>query len=189
MEQVDLTEHVATALVAVPQLSKELLQSLACLGGCSKRLQTSVCSIIVREGLGLLYSALDAAHQNEQEHKQVVWWIAAALLREAPETAAGVTQRLISTPNMPLEAAKRLVAAGMRVSYAQLLAASNSMLAGVEVWVQAQQQLSIESDIPAIAVTICCGQPWVSCAAQACLGWGNLSCELRGQRCSQSFGP
>jgi hypothetical protein len=42
----------------------------------------------------------------------------------------------------------------VRVSYAQLLAAANSMVAGVEVWVQAQQQLGIQTDIPAAAVAI-----------------------------------
>uniref|UniRef100_A0A383VCX7 Uncharacterized protein n=1 Tax=Tetradesmus obliquus TaxID=3088 RepID=A0A383VCX7_TETOB len=34
------------------------------------------------------------------------------------------------------------------------------MLAGVEVWVQAQQQLGIRTDIPAVAVSICCGGDW-----------------------------
>jgi hypothetical protein len=42
---------------------------------------------------------------------------------------------------VPLNWALQLVAAGVRFSYAQLLAAANSMLAGVEVWVQAQQKL------------------------------------------------
>jgi hypothetical protein len=32
----------------------------------------------------------------------------------------------------------------------------------VEVWVQAQQQLGIQTDIPAAAVAICCGSNWVS---------------------------
>jgi hypothetical protein len=36
------------------------------------------------------------------------------------------------------------------------------MVAGVEVWVQAQQQLGITSDLPAAAVALCCRQDWVS---------------------------
>jgi hypothetical protein len=169
----------------VPQLSKELnLQRLACLGACSKRCKTSVHSVVVREGLGLLDSAVDAARHNGQQHRQAVWWIAALLLHKAPETAADVVQRLLSTPQVPLEAAKRLVAAGMRVSYAQLLAADNSMVAGVEVWVQAQQQLGAKHDISEAAVPICCGEDWVSCAliSQGCRGWGNVPIPTASQR-------
>jgi hypothetical protein len=60
--------------------------------------------------------------------------------------------------------AEQLFAAGMRITYAQLLAAADSMVEGVEVWVQAQQALGIDTDIPAIAVAVCCGDPdaWVS---------------------------
>jgi hypothetical protein len=60
--------------------------------------------------------------------------------------------------------AKQLVAAGMRITLAQLLDAANSMVAGVEVWVRAQQALGITTDIPAPAVAICCGNnnAWVS---------------------------
>jgi hypothetical protein len=64
---------------------------------------------------------------------------------------------------VPLNSAKALVAAGVRVTYAQLLAAANSMVAGVEVWVQAQDQLGVPADIPQSAVSICCSELWVSC--------------------------
>jgi hypothetical protein len=63
---------------------------------------------------------------------------------------------------VPQGLAKQLVAAGMRISYAQLLAAAHSRVAGVEVWVQAQQQLGVQSDIPAVAMGICCNEDWVS---------------------------
>jgi hypothetical protein len=53
--------------------------------------------------------------------------------------------------------ATRLVAAGVRISYAQLLAAANSMVAGLEVWVHAQEQLGIQTDIPAAAEAVCTG--------------------------------
>jgi hypothetical protein len=56
-----------------------------------------------------------------------------------------------------LERAEQLVAAGMRITYAQLLAAADNMVAGVEVWVQAQQALGITTDIPAVAAAVCCG--------------------------------
>jgi hypothetical protein len=57
---------------------------------------------------------------------------------------------------------QQLVTAGVRISYAQLLAAANSMVAGAEVWVLAQRALAETSDIPATAVAVCCGGPWVS---------------------------
>jgi hypothetical protein len=50
----------------------------------------------------------------------------------------------------------------MRISYAQLLAAADSMVAGVEVWVQAQEELGIENAISAAAVKICHYNGWVS---------------------------
>jgi hypothetical protein len=78
-------------------------------------------------------------------------------------------------PAVQLDMAKVLVAghgkyAGMRISYAQLVAAASSMTAGVEVWVQAQQQLGVDSDIPSVAEDICSSSStshphyaWVSC--------------------------
>jgi hypothetical protein len=66
-------------------------------------------------------------------------------------------ERLLSLPDVTLQFAEQLVAAGMRITYAQLQDAANSMVAGVEVWVQAQQALGINSDISAVAVAICCG--------------------------------
>jgi hypothetical protein len=50
----------------------------------------------------------------------------------------------------------------VRITYAQLLAAAHSMVAGVEVWVQAQQCLGVHTNIPALAAAICCGEDWVS---------------------------
>jgi hypothetical protein len=38
------------------------------------------------------------------------------------------------------------------------------MVARLDVWVQAQEQLGITSDLPAAAVAICCGRDWVSFA-------------------------
>jgi hypothetical protein len=46
----------------------------------------------------------------------------------------------------------------VRISYAQLLDAVNSMVPGVEVWVQAQRELGIRTDIARAAVAICCSR-------------------------------
>jgi hypothetical protein len=56
----------------------------------------------------------------------------------------------------------------MRVTYSQLLAAADNMVAGVEVWVQAQSKLGIVSDIPPAAVSICYGFHEVSDAMAPC---------------------
>jgi hypothetical protein len=115
---------------------------------------------------------LDTAQQSEQQqHKQALAWLAAVLLRNAPALTIEVTERLLRVPSIPLVAAKQLVAAGLRVTYAQLLAAARSMVAGVEVWVQAQQRLGVHTDIPALATAICCGEEWVS---YSCTYFGRL---------------
>jgi hypothetical protein len=100
-----------------------------------------------------------------------VWWLASLLLRKAPDNAADVAERMLNLPSVPMNMALQLVSAGVRISYAQLLAAANRMVAGVEVWVQAQQQLNTPGDTPRAAVAICCGHKWVSGAS---LSW--LAC-------------
>jgi hypothetical protein len=77
------------------------------------------------------------------------------VVKAAPAAVAGASERLVGMPAVPLEMAQVLVAAGVRISYAQLIAAANSMVAGVEVWVQAQQQLGVDSDMPSVAKEIC----------------------------------
>jgi hypothetical protein len=91
--------------------------------------------------------------QLVKQHKQAVAW----LLRASPAVAAaaGAAECLLTIPAVPLHIAKMLVAVGVRISYAQLLAAAHSMVAGVEVWVQAQQQLDVQTDMPQAALHIC----------------------------------
>lgn len=81
-----------------------------------------------------------------------------SLLHLTPAVAAAerVVESLLCVPGVPHCTAIHIVTAGVRVSYAQLLGAANNMVQGVEVWAQAQQQLGIETDTPAAAVTICC---------------------------------
>jgi hypothetical protein len=147
--------------------SKELCaklgaQGLACLSACSSRFPVTVRAAVCRDGFDILDSELDTARSSGQQHKQAVRWLAELLLREAPDKAEYLLQRLLTLPAVPLDVAKQLVSGGLHISYAQLLAAAHSMVAGVEVWVQAQQQLGRYTDIPAAAVAICCGEDWVS---------------------------
>jgi hypothetical protein len=160
-----LERIAADMLHECPVLCEQLgLDGLARLTTCSKALKKTVETVIVRDSLGLLDSALNTARQNEQkqQHKQAAAWLAAVLLRKAPALALDVSERLLHLPSVPLATAKQLVAAGVRITYAQLLAAAHGMVAGVEVWVQAQQRLDVHTDIPAVAVSICCGEDWVS---------------------------
>jgi hypothetical protein len=153
-----------------PICTKLGLGCLACLATCSKEISSTIESVFVRDNLGLLDSALDSARQQseQQQHKRAAAWLAAILLRKAPALAADVSERLLHLPSVPLATAKQLVAAGVRVSYAQLLAAAHSVVAGVEVWVQAQQQLGVAADIPEVAMAICCGHDWVSASLGDC---------------------
>jgi hypothetical protein len=90
----------------------------------------------------------------QEQHRQAVVW----LLLEAPAVAAApaTADLLNNIPTVQLGWSLQLVEAGVRISYAQLLAAARSMVAGVEVWVQAQQQLGVQIDIPELAVALCC---------------------------------
>jgi hypothetical protein len=111
-----------------------------------------------------------AAKQNmpppspvERRLQPVLWLVhVAPSVIASALAAADVLHRLLHLPHVPLQQAQQLVAAGVRMPYAQLLSAARSMVAGVEVWVQAQQQLEVASDILAAAVAICCDQDWVS---------------------------
>jgi hypothetical protein len=151
------------------------LQGLACLAASNKHLQDTCIAAARADADSLLLNALDAAKALKsseqdtvssqrlvQQHLQAVAW----LLRHSPTAAAGVLRYIaehpMSTPALRLWWVKELVAAGVTVSHSQLLEAANSMLAGVEAWVQAQQQLGVQTDIAPWAVAICCGDPWVS---------------------------
>jgi hypothetical protein len=159
-----LERVAADFLQECPALCEKLgLDSFTRLATCSKTLKITIESVLVRDSLSTLDRALETARQSQQEqHKQAVAWLAAMLLRKAPALAVDVTKRLLYLPSVPLATAEQLVAAGVRITYAQLLAAAHSMVAGVEVWVQAQQRRDVHTDIPALAVAICCGEDWVS---------------------------
>jgi hypothetical protein len=98
------------------------------------------------------------AHQAEEQLLTAVTW----LLHQAPAaaTAAGVAAGVVMLAGVPLNWAVQQVAAGVRITLAQLLTAATSMVEGVEVWVQAQ--LNVQHNISPPAVAICSGQQWVS---------------------------
>jgi hypothetical protein len=159
-----IQECLAHALRSCPALCTKLgPQGLACLATSSKCCRDVANEAVSKEQRDLLAYALDTARSTGLGvHFKAVAWLAVQLLRQEPETAVGITEQLLTLPNVPLSMAKQVVSAGMRVTYAQLLAAASSLVEGVEVWVQAQQLLPITHDIPDIAVAICCRRDWVS---------------------------
>lgn len=114
-----------------------------------------------------------AADKLLQQLRQVVSWLQQvtildgrlAALADTPGLGVDLSQ-LFTVPHIPGCIADYLVQpltdddghtvlVGLRISYQQLLAAARSRVAGVEVWVQAQQKLGVATDIPDIAVAIC----------------------------------
>jgi hypothetical protein len=168
---------ISNALHSCPALCSAIgLQGLACLATGSIRLNTDIADLVCSPARKFLQAAIDTARADGQhKHHEAVAWVAALLLHSAP--AADVTRQLHELPAVPLDCAMQMVAAGLRISHAQLLAAADSMVEGVEVWVQAQEELHIQTDVPAAAVAFCCGCNEVSeVSAAAC------PCEARTKR-------
>jgi hypothetical protein len=140
------TQYINGALHGCPLLCTKLgVRGLACLTASSSSLKEACSSIIQSQPHEWIQLAVNSA-----QGAQLQW-----VLKEAPAAAAGAAERLVRMPAVPLDMAELLVAAGVRVSYAQLIAAANSMVAGVEVWVHAQQRLGVDSEIPSVAKAIC----------------------------------
>jgi hypothetical protein len=92
--------------------------------------------------------------QAEQREMHAVAW----LLRSVPAAVSGsMSDQLVRLPMVNIGVAKQLVRAGVRITYKQLLAAANSMVPGVEVWVQVQHRQGIHTDIPAAVTDTFCG--------------------------------
>jgi hypothetical protein len=185
---------VGSLLHVLPYLGRALgLKGLACLAATCRQLKQECVTFVNHNACLLLLDSLPPVKPMEclkaaaeaaaavprgalppreaaaDQCLQPVLW----LLQVTPHSAtaalaaADVLQRLVHLPHVPLQQAQQLVAAGVRISYAQLLAAASSMVAGVEVWVQAQQQLDVTSEVPAAVVAICCHQDWVSLLSTA----------------------
>jgi hypothetical protein len=117
------------------------------------------------------YKNLEKLAETGYKQVHAVAWLLRAVPVEAASDAA--VERVLSMPALPEQAAVQLVTAGMRVPYAQLRSAADRMVKGVEVWVLAQQQLGVQTDIPEDAVDICRGdfsvfKRWVGCQLCCC---------------------
>jgi hypothetical protein len=180
----------------LPYLGRALgLQGLACLAGSSRQFRQACIDLAEQTAYVLLLEALPpvkpsntlaavakaaaavpAPSAADQRLQPVLWLVhVAPSVAASALAAADVLQRLMHLPHVPLQHAQQLVAAGVRMPYTQLLSAARSMVAGVELWVQSQQQLGVASDIPAAAVAICCGEGLVSThASERTTVWNQL---------------
>jgi hypothetical protein len=97
--------------------------------------------------------AAESEQQRLQQHLNAVAW----LLQVQPTAAktARTAQLLLHVPGVPLQFAEQLVAAGVRVSFEQICTAASSMVAGVELWVQAHLNLGVTADIPLDGFIMC----------------------------------
>jgi hypothetical protein len=161
----------------LPLCSRQLgLPGLACLATCSKQCKLMCDELRRTDATDVLLGTLEAAIAEAQaaagaidSRKQAniaAWWQPVKEHMQAmpaPFKVVGVASRLLWLPSVPLKQATQWVKAGVRIRYAQLRAAASCMVSGLEVWVKAQQQLGIRSDIPMAAVDVCYGGVWVSC--------------------------
>lgn len=79
------------------------------------------------------------------------------ILAATPGLLQDFTQ-LFTVPHLPKMLAYFFIQhLGVHMTYQQLLILAHEGVAGVEVWVQAQQRLRIQTNIPDVAVKLCCG--------------------------------
>jgi hypothetical protein len=149
------------------------LQGLACSAACSTELRDACRTNARLDAVCLLHKELETLLESASAHHTphgTGLHAVSLLLKTLKHTdtpaaaiaAADAADTLVTIPRVPLQHALKLVEAGMRISYSQLLSAANSMVAGVEVWALAQQQLGIETDIPPVASNVCSGLRRVS---------------------------
>jgi hypothetical protein len=145
--------------VLLPKDGSMLLLTLK----AAAKANTAASAVAVGEAAGAPDSTLAGTSRADmvlQQRFQAVQW----LLLHTPEAAAaaGVADHALHVPAVPLHCANQLLTAGMTFTYAQLLHAAHSMVAGVEVWVQAQRELGLQTDIPQVAFDICNQVGWLS---------------------------
>jgi hypothetical protein len=157
------------------------LQELACLATTSRWLKDSILQALRAGSRQQLLRTLKetaataavaavdpAPHRSLQHEPHVVIRAVHWLMQMAPDKAAealaaeDVSARMVWIPAVKYRDAEHLLRAGVRIRYEPLLDAAKNMVPGVEVWVRAQRQLGIQTDIPAAAVAICRGSNWVS---------------------------
>jgi hypothetical protein len=159
-------QRLASLLHSCPELCTELgLQGLARLATSSSGLRSACHSVLCLGPASWLAAAIDT-HKDAQRWQAAVW-----VLQAAPAAAVDGVEQIARAPAVPVSMATHFVSAGTCITYAQLVAAAHKLVAGVEVWVQVQQQLGAQSDLPAVAEAICCSSisdiyvHWVSLAA------------------------
>jgi hypothetical protein len=150
-------------------LLDDALPSIKAAGVTASAAEAAGATAVADEPAGAAAAAPLPSPADQRLLLKVLWLLQTARGTAASAQAADVLQRLLHIPRVPLQQAQQLVAAGVRVRFEPLLAAASSMVAGVEVWVQAQHEMGISTDIPAAAVAICCGHSLVSAYRLCCV--------------------
>jgi hypothetical protein len=159
--------EATTLLDVLPYCSSRQLglQGLACLAASNKHLRDTALEYARGDAANLLLDAVQAASTPATAAASAqltarcdvvsitpaITW----LLGIAPACSAAAAECLLLIPAVPASCAAQLVAAGVRISYAQLLSAASSMAEGVEVWMQAEHELNVKHDIPNAAIMLC----------------------------------
>jgi hypothetical protein len=150
------------------------LQGLACLASCSKQLQRDCCVLLDTDATAALIGALQAAGtagaaaashvgSTAEEHENAVnsainglsWLLKIVQKEQHSELLAIASEHVVRYPAVAEWQAQQFCGIGVRIHHTQLLAAANSMVLGMEVWVKVQRQLDIKTDISAAAAAIC----------------------------------
>jgi hypothetical protein len=172
------------------------LQGVYSLAASSKQLRAACSAIIRQDATSLLLEAVKEASATaaaaaaakaasaaaghsvvkEQAHHQAVLkqqvqavqWL--LQLHPSAATAAGAAERLLHTPLMSEALVRVLIHSGVRITFAQLIDAADSMVEGLEVWVPLLAIVQEgQRDMPMAVFTICSPGCWVSC--MLCVGW------------------
>lgn len=99
-------------------------------------------------------SDLPGPAKMEQQQQQVSWLLRVAL--SSSDSLQPATEQLLHVPSTPQWLADMLLAAGVRPSYLQLLAAARDHVLGLDAWLRALDNLG-SSDIPAAAFDLLAG--------------------------------
>jgi hypothetical protein len=138
------------------------VKGLACLAATTRDYRSTCHAHARLNCVWLIDQELNQAQGRRAQQERALVWLA-SVARNDPNAERDVAEQLLSLKLVSPNLAAELIRAGVRVTYAQLLAAAKRGVTGVEVWVQALQQVGGTTDMPAIAVAICCDGDWVSC--------------------------
>ena len=113
-------------------------------------------SLSRREGAGIATNAPE--DMREMRYKAVLQLVQMSTTSPSHETnphSTETTRLMLATPNVPLVLVKALVAFGLTVNYAEVVAAARKGGKGVGVYIRACHELGSMADIPSYISDLC----------------------------------